>query len=48
MTNRPPRRDRNVYMSEDADADLAILQERWGLSMSATIARALREAVQRA
>jgi hypothetical protein len=31
-------------MSDEAAADLALLQERWGLSRSATIARALHEA----
>ena len=40
----PPRRDRSVYMSDEAAADLALLQDRWGLSRSATIARALHEA----
>ena len=43
-STRPPRRDRTVYMSDEAAADLALLQERWGLSRSATIARALHEA----
>ena len=44
---RQPRRDRNVYMSDETEADLALLQQRWGLSMAATVARALREAAAR-
>jgi hypothetical protein len=39
-----PRRDRTIYVGAQAAADLALLQERWGLSRSATIARALHEA----
>ena len=40
-------RRRDFYMTDEAEADLATLVERWGLSMSATVARALREAARR-
>lgn len=40
-------RRRDFYMTDQAEADLEALVERWGLSMSATVARALREAAKR-
>ena len=45
-THAMPRK--NFWLTEQANSDLDALAERWGLSKSATVARALAEAVKRA
>ncbi|KKK71008.1 hypothetical protein LCGC14_2918240 [marine sediment metagenome] len=37
-------RTKNIYLTNAAEADLRTLATRWGLSASATIARALAQA----
>ena len=47
MTTTRPKSQRMIYVTEASESALLALAARWGLSASATIARAVSEAAQR-